>query len=181
MTGTVTSHMLDSRELRTAYGHFPTGVVAVCAEVEGAPVGMAVSAFVPVSLDPPLVAICIQVSSSTWPLLRAAGGLGVSVLSRDQQYVAQQLSIKGGDRFAGLDYGTTPSGAILLEGAQLNFDCSLHSVTDGGDHDLALLRVSHVSDGRGAEDPMVFHASRFAGLRHSSVRAEVETGELALW
>lgn len=181
MNPTMVPQLLDAKALRTAYSHFPTGVVAVCAQVDGAPVGMAVSAFVPVSLQPPLIAICIQSSSATWPQLREGDGLGVSVLSRTQQAVAQQLSGKDRDRFVGNDYVVTPSGAILMNGAQLGLDCSLHDISQAGDHDLVLLKVDQVRDGRGAEDPMVFHASSFAGLRHRRGPAIFEPGELLLW
>jgi len=141
---------------------------------------MAVSAFVPVSLEPPLIAICIQSSSSTWPQLRQADGLGVSVLSRNQQAVAQQLAAKGRDRFLDVDYVIAPSGAIVMSGAQVGFDCSIHDIVEAGDHDLVLLKIEQVTSERGAEDPMVFHASRFAGLRHSRGRT-AEPHEVSLW
>jgi len=180
MRPTITPHLLDAKALRTAYGLFPSGVVAVCAQVDGVSVGMAVSAFVPVSLEPPLIAICIQSSSSTWPQLRQADAVGVSVLSRDQQAVAEQLSAKGSDRFQDIDYAPTPSGAILMNGAQVAFDCSIHDIVEAGDHDLVLLNVNNVSSERAVEDPMVFHASGFAGLRHSRGRT-AEPHEVSLW
>ena len=62
----------DGDGLRRAFANFPSGVVAVCAEVDGVPHGLAVSTFVPVSLDPPLVSFCVQNSSSTWPRLDKA-------------------------------------------------------------------------------------------------------------
>jgi flavin reductase (DIM6/NTAB) family NADH-FMN oxidoreductase RutF len=64
--------------LRQAFGCFPSGVLALSGvRADGTPVGMAVSAFVPVSLDPPLVQVCIQRSSTTWPLLRELPRLGL--------------------------------------------------------------------------------------------------------
>lgn len=71
---------LDAATLREAFGHFPTGVVAIAAEIDGTRTGLAASTFVPVSLDPPLVAFCVQNSSTTWPNLRGAPRLGISVL-----------------------------------------------------------------------------------------------------
>lgn len=56
--------------LRRAFGCFPTGVAAVCAVAETGPVGMAVSSFTSVSLEPPLLSVCMQNSSTTWPTLR---------------------------------------------------------------------------------------------------------------
>ena len=60
--------------LREAFGHFPSGVIAIAAEVDGIRVGLAASTFVPVSLDPPLVSFCVQNTSETWPKLRTCPG-----------------------------------------------------------------------------------------------------------
>jgi flavin reductase (DIM6/NTAB) family NADH-FMN oxidoreductase RutF len=181
MSITTAPQRIDGRALRHAYGHFPTGVVAVCAEVAGTPRGMAVSAFVPVSLDPPLLAICIQKSSTTWPQLREADGLGISVLSRGQQTLALQLSAKDSeDRFVGADFAVTASGAILIAGSEIAFACVVEQVLDGGDHSIVLLRVEEIIGG-GPDDPMVFHASSFAGLRHHRSGQVFEPDEFLLW
>ena len=62
---------LSPASLREAFGHFPSGVIAIAAEIDGIRVGLAASTFVPVSLDPPLVSFCVQNSSETWPKLKA--------------------------------------------------------------------------------------------------------------
>src|SRR5918997_4998820 len=74
----------DPQELRRAYGCFPSGVTAICTLVDGAPDGMAASSFTSVSLDPPLVSVCVQNTSTTWPRLRHLPRLGVSVLAESQ-------------------------------------------------------------------------------------------------
>ena len=71
---------VDKASLREAFGHFPSGVVAVCADVDGERIGMAASTFVPVSLEPPLVAFCVQNTSTTWPKLADLEHVGISVL-----------------------------------------------------------------------------------------------------
>lgn len=71
---------LTPSSLREAFGHFPTGVVAIAAEVNGVREGLAASTFVPVSLDPPLVSFCVQNTSTTWPKLKGVPMLGISVL-----------------------------------------------------------------------------------------------------
>lgn len=162
----VSAEVLDGRLLRDAYGQFPTGVVAVCATVDGENVGMAVSAFMPVSLVPPLISVCIQSSSTTWPVLSRAGAIGVSVLSRTQHGVAGQLAARGADRFAGLDLVATPEGAIFIADAQLWFDTRIDASHTAGDHEIVLLRVNSLTTHPGADDPMVFHGSKFRSLRH---------------
>ena len=71
---------LNPSTLREAFGHFPSGVIAIAAEIDGTRVGLAASTFVPVSLEPPLVSFCVQNTSETWPKLKDLPYLGISVL-----------------------------------------------------------------------------------------------------
>src|SRR6201990_2434551 len=93
---------LTPTTLRESFGHFPSGVIAIAAEVNGTRVGLAASTFVPVSLDPPLVSFCVQNSSTTWPRLKDAPVLGISLLGESHNAAARSLAAKTGDRFAGL-------------------------------------------------------------------------------
>ena len=153
----------DPAALRQAFGCFPSGVAAVCAEAEGGPVGMAVSSFTSVSIDPPLVSICVSHSSATWPKLRAAPRLGVSILNDAHGVACRQLSSKDGDRFAGLLLERTPERAVLIDGATAWLDCSLHAELAAGDHTIALLRIEALAADP-ATGPLVFHGSRFHRL-----------------
>ncbi|MDH6523377.1 flavin reductase (DIM6/NTAB) family NADH-FMN oxidoreductase RutF [Streptomyces sp. SAI-135] len=157
------SRSLDTRTLRHAYGQFPSGVVAIAAEVDGERTGLAASTFVPVSLDPPLVAFCIQNTSATWPKLVSAPRLGVSALGADLTGAARSLGSKGGDRFAGLDTLTSDAGALFVEGAAAWLETSVHETLAAGDHAIVLLRVHNLTV-RPEVSPMVFHGSSFREL-----------------
>ena len=98
---------LSPASLREAFGHFPAGVIAIAAEVDGVRVGLAASTFVPVSLDPPLVSFCVQNTSTTWPKLKDLPVLGISVLGEAHDAAARTLAAKTGDRFAGLETVST--------------------------------------------------------------------------
>jgi flavin reductase (DIM6/NTAB) family NADH-FMN oxidoreductase RutF len=150
-------------ELRRAFSCFPSGVAAVCAELDGAPVGMAVSSFTSVSLEPPLVSICIDRGSRTWPLLATATRLGVSILANGQHDACRQLAAKDGNRFEGLQLETTPDRAVFVIGASAWLDCVVHDTLEAGDHQVILLQVDALSADL-ATDPLVFHASRFHSL-----------------
>ena len=150
-------------DLRRVFGCFPSGVTAVCAHRNGAPVGMAASAFTPVSLDPPLVSLCVQNTSTTWPVLRTAPVLGISVLAAPHDLACRRLSARTGDRFEGLDISTTEDGAVLVAGAAAWLTCTPDGELPAGDHTIALLRVLAL-DGTHDVDPLVFHASRFRTL-----------------
>ncbi|MFG1923128.1 flavin reductase family protein [Cryptosporangium sp. NPDC048952] len=151
--------------LRTAFGSYPTGVVAVCGMVAGERVGMAMSTFVPISLDPPLVGVCVQRTSRTWPLLRTAERLGISVLAHHHAHAARALAARDGDRFAGIDleFG---DGTVHVAGSTARLVCTVENEVDAGDHVLAVLRVHTASTTTGTE-PLVFHRSAFVELAGS--------------
>jgi flavin reductase (DIM6/NTAB) family NADH-FMN oxidoreductase RutF len=154
----------DTDALRRVYGRFPTGVMAVCAMRDGDPVGFAASSFVVVSAEPPLVAVCVQRGSTTWPLISASPSIGLSVLSAGQDRLCRQLAARGGfDRFIGAGWSATTHGAVLIEGAAAWLECSIYNVSPAGDHKLALMKVRR----HGVNDdaaPLVFHASGFRRL-----------------
>ncbi|ANY22240.1 flavin reductase family protein [Gordonia terrae] len=149
--------------LREAFGHFPTGVVAICAEIDERPTAMAVASFVGVSLDPPLVAFCVQNSSTTWPALRTARRLGISVLGEEHDVAVRTLGAKTGDRFAGLTTHTTGEGAVFIGGACVWLDATVTEEVPAGDHAIVLMRVNELE--MRDEMPIVFHRSRFSRLQ----------------
>jgi flavin reductase (DIM6/NTAB) family NADH-FMN oxidoreductase RutF len=158
---------LDPLLLRQVFGRVPSGVVAVAALIDGIPAGLAASTFVPVSLDPPLVAICVQHTSTTWPRLRGVPELGVSVLAEHHHGAARQLAGPAAGRFAGLSLNATPHGAVILGDATAGLVCGIEQSHRAGDHDIVVLRVHAVTETDGAT-PLVFHASTFHGLRSAS-------------
>ncbi|WP_432994294.1 flavin reductase family protein [Dactylosporangium sp. CA-233914] len=161
------SAVLDSADLRRVFGAFPTGVTAVAALVDGVPLGLAASSFTSVSLDPPLVSVCIARTSGTWPRLRRAARLGVSVLAAHQEHLGRQLSARVADRFAGATWRASRNGEILLDGACAWLDCGIEREIPAGDHDIVLLRV-HALDADPDTAPLVFHRSAFGRLQRAA-------------
>jgi flavin reductase (DIM6/NTAB) family NADH-FMN oxidoreductase RutF len=153
----------DHLALRDSFATFPSGVAVVAARVEGAPVGLLVSSFVTVSLDPPLVSICVDHTSTTWPTLGAVRRLGISVLSERHEATARQFAGAAARRFAGVRVLTGASGAVLVDEAAGWFECSVHAEVPAGDHDVVLLEVHGHRRGE-TPAPLVFHGSRFRGL-----------------
>ncbi|QIS17199.1 flavin reductase family protein [Nocardia terpenica] len=158
----------DGDGLRRAFACFPSGVVAVCADIGGTPHGLAVSTFVPVSLDPPLVSFCVQNSSSTWPRLAGASHLGLSLLGIDQQAAARSLSSRNGDRFSGLRLHRGAGHAVFVDGASAWIEGTVETQVPAGDHHVVLLRIHRLAT-RADIDPLVFHDSRFRRLHVEEV------------
>lgn len=154
--------VVDAEQLRGAFGCFASGVTAVCAEVSGRPVGMLVSSFTSVSLEPSLVSICVGEASRTWTKLHASPHLGISVLGDGNRSVCQRFS-SADDRFLDVRFATTTAGAILLADASAWFDCSIVDEVAAGDHTIVILQV-HALHARPATPPLVFHGSEFHRL-----------------
>jgi flavin reductase (DIM6/NTAB) family NADH-FMN oxidoreductase RutF len=153
----------DSSALRAAFGCFPSGVIALCGlDLDDKPVGMAASAFVSLSLDPPLVAISIQRTSTSWPRLRQIERLGLSVLGQDHEDICTRLSGKG-DRFGAIEWMSTGTGALLISGASAWLECALFEEVSAGDHTLAVMQIHRLGTDPGVA-PLVFHGSRFRRL-----------------
>lgn len=153
--------------LRRAFSMFPTGVVAMCGMDGEAPVGMAVNSFSSVSLDPPLVSVCVARQSSTWPRLDRLPRIGLSVLGADQERLSRQLSSRHGDRFQGVQFEATPDGALFVRGAALWLDCTISDRLQGGDHEIILLEVKETSLFPHVQ-PLVFHQSQYLALSNAS-------------
>lgn len=150
----------NSSGLRAVFSCFPSGVVALCARVDDVPVGMSISSFTSVSLDPALVSVCIQKGSTTWPRLRESERFGLSILGCNQGEVCRQMSQQEGDRFANVSWWSSPEGAVFLSGAVACFECRTFDTVDAGDHLLVLLELSaHSLPAPG--EPLVFHDRRF--------------------
>jgi flavin reductase (DIM6/NTAB) family NADH-FMN oxidoreductase RutF len=154
---------LSPTTLREAFGHFPSGVIAIAAEVEGIRVGLAASTFVPVSLEPPLVSFCVQNTSETWPKLKDLPYLGISVLGESHDEAARTLAAKTGDRFAGMQTVSTQSGAVFVEGTSVWLESSIEQLIPAGDHTIVILRVSDITVHADVA-PIVFHRSTFRRL-----------------
>lgn len=159
----MTNTELSPAALREAFGHVPSGVIAVAAQIDGLPIGLAASTFVPVSLDPPLVSFCVQNTSETWPKLQQVRALGISVLSETHGQAARTLAAKTGDRFAGLDTVSSAAGAIFVKGTCVWLESTIEQELPAGDHTIVLLRITDVTVHDGVS-PIVFHRSTFRRL-----------------
>lgn len=159
------SYELDQFALREAFARFPSGVAALCATVDGAPQGIVASSFtVGVSLEPALVSFAVQNTSRTWPIVRQAERIGVSILGSDHQGVCRQIASRDGDRFAGLDLTESEAGGLFLDRAALWLETSVHTEVPAGDHHVVLLEVHAVATHDGVHSPLVFHDSGFHDL-----------------
>ena len=150
--------------LRTVMSCFPTGVtvVATC-DPDGLPLGLTVNSFTSVSLEPPLVLVCIRQEANTHDPLLEADGFAVNILSAHQAEIAERFARRPSEgRFEGVAWSPSPSGSPVLSGVAAWLDCSIHEVVLAGDHSVVIGRA--VAGGSSAEPPLLFHLGTLRSL-----------------
>lgn len=126
---------LDNRALRNAFGTFMTGVTVVTShDKNGAPLGFTANSFTSVSLDPPLVLVCLANTSQNYDTLVNAEGFAVNILAETQIEISNTFARPADDRFAGINWRNGPHGSPLIDGVSAWFDCGMHETVDAGDH-----------------------------------------------
>ncbi len=132
----------DTRALRDAFGSFLTGVTVVTAHNDlGQPVGFTANSFTSVSLDPPLVLVCLANTSRNFETFTKASGFAVNILSEDQTEISNTFAGKSEDRFGAVDWSIGPEGSPILQGTAAWFDCVLSKTVEAGDHVILIGEV----------------------------------------
>lgn len=150
----------DPAELRQVLGCFVTGVTVVTTlEPGGAPRGFTANSFTSVSLDPPLVLVCVGRKATSHDVFTAGGGFAVNILSHGQQEVSARFASRGADKFAGLAWRPGQGGGALLEGSLAWLDCRLERVIPAGDHSILLGEVLDL--GRAPLQPLAWCRGRY--------------------
>jgi flavin reductase (DIM6/NTAB) family NADH-FMN oxidoreductase RutF len=154
---------VNSDEFRAVLGRFPSGVTVVTTSgQDGSNQGMTVSAFCSVSLNPPLVLICIEKSASVHPALIASSGFLVNILSADQEQIARRFSIIDIDRFEGIGYSKSGSGHAVLDDVLGVIECTTFALHDAGDHTIIVGKVDTASARSGT--PLLYYRGGYAQL-----------------
>ena len=154
---------VSSDDFRRACGRFATGVaIASVMDEKGAAHGLTISSFTSVSLDPPLVLICLGHAVTMIEAFRQASYFGINVLREEDRHVSQHFATKGHDRFNGVKWHPGKTGAPLIDCALAAFECETHQRFTSGDHDILVGRVVHTRTEDGA--PLLFYASRYHTL-----------------
>lgn len=160
----------DPRALRDAFGTFMTGVTVVTTKGgQGEPIGFTANSFTSVSLDPPLVLVCLANNSRNYATFTASEGFAVNILSGVQKDISNTFARPVEDRFSDLDWHDGPYGAPVIKGVSAWFDCSMFRTVEAGDHIILIGKVE------------AFEASPAPGLgyaRGSYVTAATEVAAL---
>jgi flavin reductase (DIM6/NTAB) family NADH-FMN oxidoreductase RutF len=151
-------------EFRRTCGRFATGVtVATALDGQGTPHGLTVSSFTSVSLEPPLVLICLGHAVTVIDIFRQATHFGINVLSADQRPISDRFARKGLDRFNGLAWERGTTGVPLLPGVLAAIECAVHERFTSGDHDIFVGRMVSAKIAEG--DPLLYYASGYREIQ----------------
>lgn len=135
---------IDNNLFRQVMGHFPTGVTVVTANHQGSLGGLTVSAFCSVSLDPPLVLICVDLTSNTLPLMRESGAFAVNFLTDKQEHLSRCFATHSEERFeyfCHCSHHVAITGAPILDNTLAFIDARIVAEYPGGDHIIFLGQV----------------------------------------
>jgi 3-hydroxy-9,10-secoandrosta-1,3,5(10)-triene-9,17-dione monooxygenase reductase component len=152
-----------ARDFREVLGRFATGVTVVTSLSNGRPVGMTAQSFASVSLSPPMVLFCPAKTSRAWPLMAEAGFFCVNFLAEDQEELSVRMATKADEKFEGVAWSPSKSGAPLLDGVLGHVDCTVHAVHDAGDHYVVIARVQALELGDDGA-PLLYYKGGYGGF-----------------
>ena len=156
---------VNQDEFRATLGRFPSGVTVVTTKAaDGSDQGMTVSAFCSVSLEPPLVLICIEKTASAYQALTTAPGFAVNILSAKQEQIARRFSTIDIDRFGGVGFTRSSNGYVIIDDLLGVLECRRFALHDGGDHTIILGEVEETRVESGT--PLLYYRGGYAQLEH---------------
>jgi flavin reductase (DIM6/NTAB) family NADH-FMN oxidoreductase RutF len=154
----------DPRTLRDALGCFATGVTVVtCLNAHGEPAGITVNSFTSVSLDPPLLLVCLHKQAASAAALIEASHFAINVLQTGQQPASITFSTRVEDRFGTMPWSCGEAGAPILKDSLCVFECERFAVYDGGDHHILVGHVIKASFDTSL-DPLLYFRGRYRRL-----------------
>lgn len=155
---------IDPVALRRAFGTFLTGVTVITTyDAEGRPRGMTANSFTSVSLDPPLLLVCVGKGASSFPAFETSDCFAVNLLHEDQRDLSNLFASKSSDKFSDVAHDRVHTGAPILADSLTWFDCSVHQRVEAGDH-LVLIGQVHAF-GTSPRAPLAFCRGRYAAVK----------------
>ena len=146
---------------------FPTGVtILTVLDGQSAPHGMTASSFTSVSLDPPLVLVCVDHRATVIEHLRSCEYFAINILSEEQHTLSERFARRGEDRFDGVAWNPGYQGLPLIPGALASFECAVHRMVDAGDHAILIGEVLNAEPCEGR--PLVYFGSGYHKLDGAS-------------
>ncbi|CAH0245514.1 flavin reductase family protein [Rhodococcoides fascians] len=153
---------LDQGVFRNVAGHFTSGVTIITTESDSRLFGTTVSAVASLSMDPPMMLVCLNKSSSTHDAVRERGRFAVNILALEQRDFAGRFATKGADKFRDVPVVRSERGLPLIEGALASIECRVVNAVPGGTHTVF---IGEVLDARSRPgEPLTYFRGQFGSL-----------------
>lgn len=155
---------ITRNEFRAALGRFASGVTVVTTiGNSGRFYGITVSAFCSVSLEPPLILVCIDKDTGSHGALHEAGAFVVNILRQEQQHYSDQFASRLSDKFDGIEFSVSANGIPILKDVLVNLECRLVNSQESGDHTIFVGEIlnAHIADG----GPLVYFQGNYRKLK----------------
>lgn len=163
--------MDSGKQFRHALGEFATGVAVITAsDPAGELLGMTMSSFNSVSVDPPLILFSIDRRAHSLAAMESAGGYAVNILSRSQEALSNRFARALSDKWENVLRTAGYAEAPLLDGALAHFECEPYATYDGGDHVIFVGRVVKYTTHPGKPEPLLFFRGRYQDLASGQER-----------
>lgn len=160
--------MVDSLGFRDALGRFATGVTVITGvSSDGQPVGVTVSSFCSLSLEPPLVLFCLGLNTAHLDAYASHGAVAVNILAEGQEDIAETFAVRNGDKFAAVSHRKGDNGCTLLDGCLVGLECAVVSTSVGGDHLIIVGRVTRIHRGESGP-PLLRYLGRYGRIAEAS-------------
>ena len=154
---------IDPRELRNVMGLFATGVTIITTkDATGKPFGLTANAFSSLSLDPPLLLVCIDKKVDCYACFDESKVFAVNFLARNQEDLSTRFATKGIEKFEGVSYTLGGLGVPLLDGALAHLECKVAAGYEGGDHTIYTGEVQSMATSEA--EPLLFYQGKYRSL-----------------
>jgi flavin reductase (DIM6/NTAB) family NADH-FMN oxidoreductase RutF len=154
---------IDDARFRQAMGHFASGVTVVTTASAGELYGMTVSSFSSLSLNPPLVLICIDKGVPSHDIIKNAGCFVINILEQRQEHLSRRFATTATDKFKGVAWHSGTLGLPVLDNTLAAIECRLRGALDGGDHTIFVGEVVEAEVREGA--PLLYYRRGYRELK----------------
>ena len=173
--------MIGPDDFRRVLGHFCSGVTVITTmDQDGRPAGLTASAFTSVSLNPPLVLVCVAHDAHSYPALAAASHFAVNILAGHHETVSSRFATKPAahpsEKFEGVDFRQSALGLPVLKDSLAELECATVNAYPAGDHTILVGRVEAAeSRGDAGLEPLLYYRGKYRRLHDPASNPPVST------
>lgn len=154
----------SSNQLKEAMRRLVTGVTVVTVPIADGMTGFTASSFTSVSLDPPLVLVCVSCNSRSYNHIKNTQSIAIHILGDDQANIAKAFSLPGNDRSKICNWSISSLGNPVLDSYLSVLECTIHNIQEAGDHAIIIGRVDSINEMKHDSGPLVYHQGKMFAM-----------------